>query len=81
MVSVTIPKSVESIGNRVLAGCTNLSKITVDADNPYYDSRDNCNAIVETESNTIVAGCKNTVFKDSMNSVSKMHSMERILKK
>lgn len=69
MVSITIPKSVKSIGVGLFYKCDNLSKITVDADNPYFDSRDDCNAIVKTDSNAIVAGCKSTVFKDSVTEI------------
>ena len=39
-----------------------LSSIKVDAKNTVYDSRNNCNAIIETATNTLVAGCINTVI-------------------
>ena len=39
-----------------------VTKITVAEGNPYYDSRDNCNAVIETASNTLVLACKKTVI-------------------
>ncbi len=52
-----IPASVKWIGKGVLANCTYLEEIVVDAANPYYDSREGCNAIIETATNTLIAGC------------------------
>ena len=43
-----------------------LTQITVDAGNPMYDSRNNCNAIIETSSNTLMAGCCNTMIPDGV---------------
>jgi hypothetical protein len=48
-----------------------LSSITVDEGNNTYDSRNNCNAIVETATNTLVAGCKNTIISNSVTSIGK----------
>ena len=39
-----------------------LEKITVLEGNPRFDSRENCNAVIETASNTLIVGCKNTVI-------------------
>jgi hypothetical protein len=36
------------------SGCSNIETIVVSTNNPKYDSRDNCNAIVRTDSNAIV---------------------------
>ena len=46
-----------------------LAVITVDKDNKYYDSRGNCNAIIETKTNALIAGCKNTIIPDSITSI------------
>ena len=69
LTSVTLPDSVESIGNAVFSGCSGLTSITVEKGNSRYDSRDNCNAIIETESNTLVQGCDITVIPDSVTSI------------
>ena len=62
LTSVNIPNSVTSIGDYAFEDCISLSNITVASDNPVYDSRENCNAIIETASNTLIAGCNNTVI-------------------
>lgn len=66
LTSMTIPNSVTTIGDRIFSNCTNLSNISVESGNGTYDSRDNCNAIIETASNTLIAGCKNTVIPNSI---------------
>ena len=63
---VTIPNSVTSIGYAVFSGCTGLTSVVVEAGNSKYDSRGDCNAIIETASNTLIAGCKNTTIPNSV---------------
>lgn len=60
--SIDIPKSVESIGNSAFGACYSVESINVAPGNYYYDSRDNCNAIIEKASKTLIAGCINTVI-------------------
>lgn len=67
--SVTIPNSVTSIGNEAFSSCYSLASIKVESGNSVYDSRDNCNAIIETASNTLIAGCKNTTIPNSVTSI------------
>ena len=71
LTSVTIGSDVASIGvgEGVFNGCTALSTIVVDSSNATYDSRDNCNAIIETSSSTLIAGCKNTVIPNSVTKI------------
>ena len=69
LTSITIPNSVTSIENNAFKGCSNLTSIIVDKDNPIYDSRDNCNAIIETKTNTLIAGCNNTVIPNGVTSI------------
>ena len=57
---IYIPQSVERISNSAFIGCPNIAKIVVDKDNPVFDSRNDCNAIIDTKNNSIVLGCKNT---------------------
>ena len=52
LTSITIPDGVTNIANDAFSGCSGLTSIAVSKENIYYDSRDNCNAIIETESNT-----------------------------
>ena len=56
LTSIHIPKSVTSMTYRVLFNCESLEEVTVDADNPVYDSRNHCNAIIETATKTLIAG-------------------------
>ena len=69
LTSVTIPNSVTYIGKNAFLGCIGLTSITVQNGNPKYDSRDNCNAIIETATNTLVCGCKNTTIPNSVTSI------------
>ena len=52
-----IPKHVTSIGEAAFSGCDSLTSIVVEDGNPIYDSRNNCNAIIETATNTLIQGC------------------------
>ena len=64
-----IPNSVTSIGYYAFYGCSGLEKITVESGNSCYDSRDNCNSIIDTEFNTLIVGCKNSVIPNSVTSI------------
>ena len=69
LTSVTIPSSVTYIDNGEFSGCSSLTKIEVENRNPKYDSRNNCNAIIETATNTMIAGCKSTIIPNSVTSI------------
>ena len=69
LIDIIIPKSVVSIETQALATCNSLISIVVHEENPIYDSRDNCNAIIETKSNTLIAGCNNTTIPQSVTSI------------
>ena len=69
LTSITIPNSVATIGNYAFWGCTGLTSITVDSGNPKYDSRNNCNAIIQTTSNTLLIGCQNTIIPNSVTTI------------
>ena len=64
--SITIPSSVTSISIGIFAGCSGIESISVEAENVIYDSRNNCNAIIESASNTLITGCKKTVIPNSV---------------
>ena len=60
LTSITIPDSVTSIGDGAFIGCTGLTSITVSTGNTVYHSTDNC--LIETESKTLISGCKNSII-------------------
>ena len=69
LTSISIPNSVTSIGRSAFSDCSGLTNISVDSGNTKYDSRDNCNAIIETASNTLIQGCKNTIIPNTVTSI------------
>lgn len=66
LTSIHIPSSVTNIGGGAFSG---VEKIEVDPENPKYDSRDNCNAIISTQDNKLVCGCKNTIIPNSVTAI------------
>ena len=66
LTSVKIPSSVTKIGKGLFYGSENLTTIIVESGNTRYDSRNNCNAIIETKTNTLIEGCKTTVIPNSV---------------
>ena len=66
---MTVSKSVTTIGEAAFYECTSLEKIVVDSGNTVFDSRDNCNAIIETASNTLIFGCMNTIIPNSVTAI------------
>ena len=69
LTSVSIGNSVSSIGNSAFYGCGGMTSIVVASGNTTYDSRGNCNAIIETASNTLIAGCCNTVIPGTVTAI------------
>ena len=67
--SVILSKSVTSISISAFAACNKLSSIDVKNSNPKYDSRKNCNAIIETASNTLIFGCQSTSIPNDVTSI------------
>ena len=69
LTSVTLGNSVTSIGDRAFGSCSSLTSIVVEQANSTYDSRNNCNAIIETATNTLIAGCQNTTIPNNVTSI------------
>ena len=69
LTSITIPHTVTSIKESAFFDCSGLNSIVVKSGNPVFDSRDNCNAIIETNSNTLLLGCNKTVIPNSVTSI------------
>ncbi len=69
-----IPSSVISIHPEnsyegAFRNCRHLHTIIVDEANPVYDSRGNCNALIETATNTLLKGGKNTVIPNTIHTI------------
>lgn len=69
LTSVFIPNSITEIGENAFHGCNGLNSIIVDSDNPNYDSRENCNALIETHTDTLITGCNNTIIPSSVRKI------------
>ena len=69
LTSITIPNSVVEIDNWAFSDCAGMKKILVSDGNRKYDSRNHCNAIIETATNTLISGCSNTVIPSSVTSI------------
>ena len=68
LTSITIPNSVTSIGENAFS-TKNVLSINVDSSNKFYDSRDGCNAIIETNANKLILGCMNTIIPDGITTI------------
>ena len=67
--TIVVPSSIASIGRRAFYSCRDLESIIVESNNAIYDSRNNCNAIIETATNTLVVGCMNTNIPNTVTSI------------
>ena len=66
LTAVFIPSSVDFIHYSAFRHCPKLTTIAVVGDNPYYDSRNECNAVIERSSNTLIAGCPATIIPEDV---------------
>ena len=69
LTNITIPSSVTSIVMTAFEACQSLTTMIVEHGNTMYDSRNNCNAIIETGTNTLISGCKNSVIPFGVTSI------------
>ena len=67
--ALTIPSSIIEIGHGAFVHCSALGSITVEEGNPIYNSQDACNAIIETSTNTLIVGCKNTIIPSTVTKI------------
>ena len=71
LTSITVPASTIEIEGQPFAFTRTLTSLIVEAENPFYDSRDNCNAIIETATNTLQEGTVATVIPSSIRIIGK----------
>lgn len=67
--TLIIPQSVTSIAPGAFTDCSGLSNIMVRNGNQVYDSRGNCNAIIETSTDALVLGCKKTIVPEDVKTI------------
>ncbi len=70
-----IPAAVKEVGEAALLA-TLLTKLTVNSANKKFDSRDNCNAIIRTADNTLVAATDGTFIPETVDSIAEMAFVE-----
>ena len=66
---IRISKNITSIESDAFSNCPELRTIMVDPTNTVYDSRNNCNAIIETATNKLIVGCQNTVIPNNITGI------------
>ena len=72
LLALTVSKNITNIEmdySSLIDYYNNLTTIVVQEGNPVYDSRDNCNAIIETATNTLIQGCKNTTIPSTVTAI------------
>ena len=69
LTSIHIPANLQSLDDTALRACYGVTKITVDENNPYFDSRNNCNAVIETATNTLLIACQRTVVPEGITTI------------
>lgn len=67
--SLSLPATITYIGSNNFIWKYMLESITVAEGNPYYDSRNGCNAIIETRENILILGSKNTVIPEGVTAI------------
>lgn len=68
LTSITIPENVIDIAEYSIYG-ERLGSIIVDKNNTKYDSRSDCNAVIETETNSLIVGCMNTIIPENVTNI------------
>ena len=67
--SIFIPSNVKIIKDGAFSNNEKLAVLSVDEHNMNYDSRNRCNAIIESLSNTLVVGCSSTIIPDTVTKI------------
>ncbi len=69
LLSITISQSVKSIGMKAFSCSSRLESIIVEKGNSFYDSRENCNAIIYSASDSLILGCKQTLIPKNIKKI------------
>jgi len=76
--SLHIPSTVKMIKNGAFENCMSLQYITVSPENKTYDSRGDCNAIIESKIDYMSLTCSNTVFIDNIKQIRVTNNVSRV---
>ncbi len=68
LTTIHLPSTIYSVSQSVM-DCPSLIRITVDPANTTYDSRNDCNAVINTSSNKLEFGCNSTVIPNDIESI------------
>lgn len=79
LTSISIPSSVINIPGPPCHICPSLANIVVEQDNPIYDSRENCNAIIETKTNKLIQGSNTTIIPSSVTEIERFSFMAKTI--
>lgn len=66
LTSLYIPKNVSEISQNPFGYCNSLASIRVSLQNEYFDSRNDCNAIIRKSDDALTTGCKNTIIPNTV---------------
>ena len=69
LTKIVIPESVSVIDRCIIVNCPNLASVIVSEGNKVFDSRNNCNAIIETVSNKLIVGCSKTIIPNTVSEI------------
>ena len=67
--SIIIPKNVSKIVNDSFYSCSSLIELKIDSENKTFDSRDNCNAVIETATNKLIIATPGTIIPNSVTTI------------
>lgn len=72
--TIQIGKNVSSIKSKYkeecpFSKCTEIESISINAENRFFDSRGNCNAIIETKTNKLIRGIDTSIIPEGINSI------------
>lgn len=66
MTKFYVPRNVEYIGPFVIGDCQQMREIIVDPENPYFNSENNCNAIIATERSFLISACNYSTIPEGV---------------
>lgn len=66
---IYFPRSVERIDSCIISYTPMLASIVVEDGNPYYNSGQNCHALIETATGVLIGGCYNTVIPNTVRKI------------